>query len=169
MFLSMLFMLLLISNIFLYINLKIERKYEAFYEFKSVPDIELINTFNKKYGITFGGASGFIKFENIDNQPKNARQYYIIKPIDRDNEGRTFSLENIIKLQYLPPKSLGTVKLKTIKNEDNELILEDDKAGRYYIDKENRISIIDFDGEKTTLITNQLDFFNFMENWLLKN
>ena len=87
---------------------KQDYKFTLLYQYQAIPDIELINTLTTTQGGLSGEVRGFVKFDNVADQPKNLRQYYIIKPLNKfdGNLRQYFSLEEIIKMQYLPPKNL---------------------------------------------------------------
>jgi len=116
-----------------------------------------------------GEVRGFVKFDNIADQPKNLRQYYIIKPLNKfdGNSRQYFSLEEIIKMQYLAPRSLGFSELVEVSETGNTITLEDESANKFFIDKSTKeVSMKDATDDSTTLITSDNDYGDFIKKWL---
>lgn len=146
-------------------------KFILLYQYQTIPDIELKNTLQESQGGLFGEVSGFVKFSNVQNQPKDLRQYYIIRPLNKfeQNLSQYFSIEEIIKMHYLPPKSMGISELIQ-KNKTNSIVtLEDGNGNQYFIDRATKeVSMRDSTGDNTILITKDSDYRDFMKSWLLK-
>ena len=150
---------------------KQDYKYTLFYQYQAIPDIELKNTLYLGQGSLSGEVSGFVKFDSIEDQPKSARQYYVIKSSEYfdENQSQYFSLEEIIKMNYLSPKSLGTSLLHEVNETSRTITLEDENGNQFFIDKNTKeISMKDVTGDSTVLITSDSDYKEFMEEWLLK-
>jgi len=144
-------------------------KYTLFYKYQTVPDIELQNTLSKTKNSWHGNIAGFVKFNNLKNQPKDLKQYYIIKVLEESNKNKSkdFLLEEIIKLDYLPPKNLGTSKLTKVNETNNILILEDENSNQFFFNKiTKKVSIKDINGDNTTLITNNSNYRDFIKKQL---
>jgi len=146
-------------------------KYTLLYQYQAIPDIELTNTLTQmQYGLS-GEVRGFVKFDNIADQPHSLRQYYIIKPLDKvdQNSRQYFSLEEIIKTQYLSPRSLGVSELVEVSETGNTITLEDESGNKFFIDKKTReVSMKDATGDSTILITSDDNFGDFIKEWLGK-
>lgn len=146
-------------------------KWAMFYQYQSVPDINLTNTLQDSQGGLSGEVRGFVKFDNVKEQPKDLRQYYIIKPLNKfeQNSLQHFSIEEIIKMQNLSPQSIGTSELVQVNKTNNIITLEDGNGNQYFINRETKeISMRDSTGDNTTLITSDFDYKDFMRSWLLK-
>ena len=118
-----------------------------------------------------GEVRGFVKFDNIADQPRDLRQNYIIKPFNKFDENlrQHFSLEEIIKMQYLAPRSLGFSELVEVSETGNTITLEDENGNKFFIDKSTKeVSMKDATGDSTTLITSDNDFGDFIKGWLEK-
>jgi len=150
---------------------KQDYKFTLLYQYQAIPDIELKNTLQESQSGLLGEVSGFVKFDNIQNQPKDLRQYYIIKPLNKFDKdlSQYFSIEEIIKMQYLSPKSMGIAELVQANKTDNIITLEDEDGNQYFIDRATKeVSMRDSTGDNTTLITKDSDYGDFMKSWLLK-
>ena len=144
-------------------------KFALLYQYQAIPDIELMNTLTTARGGLSGEARGFVKFDNVADQPKNLRQYYIIKPLSKfdENSRQYFSIEEIIKMQYLAPKSLGFSELVEVSDTGNTIFLEDGNENKFFIDKSTKeISIKDSTGDSTKLITSNDEYEDFIKKWL---
>lgn len=131
------------------------------YQFQFIPDIELKNTLQEIEGAFYGEVNGFVKFDNIQSQPKELKQYYIIKPLNKFNKdlSQYFSIEEIIKMNYLPPKSIGKSELVEVNETYNIITLEDENGNQFFINKATQeVSTRDSSGDNATLITNNSDF-----------
>ena len=148
---------------------KQDYKFTLLYQYQAIPDIELINTLTTTQGGLSGEVRGFVKFDNVADQPKNLRQYYIIKPLNKfdGNLRQYFSLEEIIKMQYLAPRSLGFSELVEVSETATTITLEDESGNKFFIDKSTReVSMKDATGDSTTLITSDNDYGDFIKEWL---
>jgi len=136
-------------------------KFALLYQYQAIPDIELMNTLTTARGGLSGEARGFVKFDNVADQPKNLRQYYIIKPLSKFDENSR------IKMQYLAPKSLGFSELVEVSDTGNTIFLEDGNENKFFIDKSTKeISIKDSTGDSTKLITSNDEYEDFIKKWL---
>ena len=158
----LLILIFLYSAIFFFSKSQ-DYKFDILYEYETVPSIDLIYNYPNEI-------KGFVKFDNINDQPRDSRQYYIIKALNqKDDLGLPlFSIEEILKFSYIPPKSISieTMHVKNIIN--NEIIvLEDEDKNQYFINtKENTVNGIDAGGDKTTLMTSNSDYKDFITSWL---
>lgn len=165
-----LIILLLLSIGFTFVQ-KQDYKHTTFYQYQAIPDIELKNTLYQTQGGLSGEVRGFVKFDNMADQPIGMRQYYIIKSSEYfdNSESQYFSLEEIIKTQYLSPKSLGNSLLREVSDTDRTITLEDENGNQFFIDKNTyEISMRDITGNNTSLITSDTKYSDFMKQWLLK-
>ena len=150
---------------------KQDYKFTLLYQYQAIPDIELINTLTTTQGGLSGEVRGFVKFDNVADQPKNLRQYYIIKPLNKfdGNLRQYFSLEEIIKMQYLAPRSLGFSELVEVSETGNTITLEDESGNKFFIDKSTKkVSMKDATDDGTTLITSDNAYGDFIKGWLKK-
>lgn len=148
-----------------------ECKFTLLNQYQAIPDIELINTLSATQDGLYGEVRGFVKFDNTADQPRALRQYYIIKPLNKFNENsrQYFSLEEIVKMQLLSPRSLGFSELVEVSETANTIILEDEYGNKFFIDKSTKeISMKDATGDGSTLITADDDYGNFIKAWLTK-
>lgn len=148
---------------------KQDYKYTLLYQYQTIPDIELKNTLNETQSGLSGEVRGFVKFDNLEDQPKDLRQYYIIKPLNKFGKdlSQYFSLEEVIKMQYLPPKSMGISELVEVNETDRIITLEDENGNQFFIDRLTKeVSMRDTTGDNTTLITSDRDYEKFTREWL---
>jgi len=146
-------------------------KYTLLYQYQAVPDIELINTLQEAQGGIIGEVRGFVKFDNSEDQPKNLRQYYIIKPLNKfdENLSQYFSLEEVIKMQTLSPRSMGITELIEANETDKIITLEDGAGNQFFINKATKeVTMRDATGDNTTLITSDSNYGDFIREWLKK-
>lgn len=140
--------------------------------YKSIPHIELTNTFGTDSKGEFSGViKGFVAFDNKNDQPKDMSQYYIITPkyVADEEINQVFDLEEIIALYPLPPYSLGEVELTTVDKSSNIITLKDDAGNLFFIDKiTKKVTTKDAGGDITTLITSDLEYNKFMKEFLPK-
>jgi hypothetical protein len=141
-------------------------KYTLLYDYQAIPDMELINTLQETQGGIFGEVRGFVKFDNAEDQPKDLRQYYIIKPLNKfdKNLSQYFSLEEVIKMNYLSPRNMGTSEIIEVNETDRIITLEDESGNQFFIDKTTKeVSMRDVTGDNTTLITDDSDYGDFVK------
>lgn len=132
---------------------------------QSVPDINLTNSLTEtSYGFQ-GEVRGFVKFDNFLDQPKDFRQYYVIKPmnVSGQDDDQKFTLEEFIKLNALSTRSLGTKVLGVISKTTSTITLEDENNNQFFIDRSTmNVSMRDSGGDNTTLITDDSEFQDFI-------
>ena len=168
---SILIIIILLIIIGVLFGQKQDYKFTLLYQYQSIPDIELINTLTATQGGLSGEVRGFVKFDNIADQPRDLRQYYIIKSLNKfdENSRQYFSLDEIIKMQYLAPRSLGLSELVEVSETGNTITLEDEGGNKFFIDKSTKeVSMKDATGDGTTLITSDNDYGDFIKGWLKK-
>lgn len=142
-----------------------------FNQYKSIPHINLSFNINKSYyqGINYysGSIAGFVLFDNSSKQPKDLHQYYIIEPAIEFNKhnNQIFYLEEILKMQSLPPTSTGEIPLTVQEEKNNLIVLSDEFGNKYEIDIRKKQVII-HDGDKSKLITNNNDCKNYKKKLL---
>jgi len=148
------------------------------YRLKSIEKIPHIELKFSGYDIENVGymvdVTGFVAFENPEDQPRRMRQY---NKIDTDyeydfNKGkfvRVFTGEDIIKMDALEPRSMGVDSL-TIKEEtSNRLVLENEYGVIFTIDKiKKEVFVTDPQGDLTYLVTNFRDYQDFIEDRFYK-
>lgn len=165
-----------------YKNDKLE--FSLLYGYETVPHIELVGgmgfygrdtymgkvvTSSHPGDIAYGKISGFVKFDDETEQPKNLWQYYIIEPtILRDTEGtQLFTLEEVIKVSHVAPKSFGKEVLTVINNSIDFVTFKSEEGIAVRIDKRtNDVVVTDAEGDKTSLIVNSSDYRDFMLRFL---
>lgn len=167
-FLILIIIILLVIIGILFIQ-KQDYKFTLLYQYQAIPDIELMNTLTVTQNGLSGEVRGFVKFDNIADQPKDLRQYYIIKPLNKFDENlrQYFSIEEIIKMQYLAPSSLGLSELVEVSETANTITLEDEGGNKFFIDKlTKKVSMKDDTGDSTILITSDNSYGDFIKEWL---
>ncbi len=146
-------------------------KYTLLYQYQSIPHIELKNTLYEEQGSMFGEIRGFVKFDNFQDQPNGLKQYYIIKPLNKFDKdlSQYFSLEEIVAMQYLPPQTLGISEIIETNENLRSITLEDKNGNQFFIDKVSKeVSVRDVTGDRTTLVTSQIDYGEFIKQSLKK-
>ncbi|MDC1205316.1 hypothetical protein N8083_00515 [Candidatus Pacebacteria bacterium] len=146
----------------------------------AVPDVELtavmgfygVDMFNGKVlsssnpgDIAIGKVVGFVTFPNISDQPKGARQYYEIAPVDAydENGNQLFTLQETIKMSSIPPREFDLELLTVSSNTNQSVTLETESGQSFKINKRtDQVTVIDADGDISTLITNQNDYQDFI-------
>lgn len=166
--LTIIILLVIIGGLFLE---KQSYKYTLFYQYQAIPDIELTNTLTTTPEGFVGEVRGFVKFYDTTNQPRDLRQYYILKPLNKfsGDSQQYFSLEEIMKMRYLSPRSLGFSELVEVNETNNATTLEDEFGNQFFIDKTTKkVSMKDVTGDSTILITSDFEYGDFMKEWLLE-
>ncbi|MDD2680753.1 MAG: hypothetical protein PHE20_01465 [Patescibacteria group bacterium] len=167
--LSWLFVIILLILVIVLFLQKQGYKYELIYKYRTIPDIDLSNTLQEFQDSNIGEIRGFVKFDNVSNQPKNLKQYYIIKPLNKFDENllQYYSVEEIIKMDYLPPASIGFSEIKEVSKTYNIVTLEDENGNQFFINRNTKeVSMRDSSGDNTILITDEWDYSDFMTEWL---
>lgn len=156
---------LLISNFLVYISLK-EKENEILYMYRAVPNISLGYTLDGADEYYFGEIKGFVKFLKEEDQPKGARQYYIIRPsLDSNYKTSYFTAETIYSFNYTSPQSIGIDKLDIIENNSSMLTLTDPNGNKFLINKINKqVKMVDTDGDTVEFITNDSDYKKYVIN-----
>jgi len=159
-----LIVILIIVSIYFFAKMQ-NYKFELLYQYQAIPHVDLINTLSDENGVIRGEVRGFVKFDNIASQPKDLWQYYILKPLDSSDSNlyQDFSLEEIIVMRYLPPKSLGVSQLTQLSEMDGKITLIDESGNLYFIYKYKKdVFMRDTTGDNTSLITDNDDYKDFM-------
>ena len=145
-------------------------KYSVFLEYQAIPHVDLKNTLHESEDGLSGEIVGFVKFNNIKDQPKNARQYYILKPYkySDENQSQYFSLEEVLKLYGMPPVSIGTSFLFPSDKTSKVGPFEDQAGNQFSLNTaRDEFYMKDSTGDEITLITSNSDYKMFMREWLL--
>ena len=145
-------------------------KWEIHYQ-NSIPDIELIDymSFDKRTGWATGSISGFVAFKNPNDQPKTAKQYYVIEALNfpDDNSNQVFVYDDIMVLEHLSPRSLGKTVLVVTNDSGDTLTLEDEYGNIFKIDKTTKeVVVFDKTGDSVYLIADDQDYRDFMRKFL---
>ena len=160
---------LVISNITFWAGTK-SLEWDIVY-MKAVPHVKLINYMSfDSNGIASGSVTGFVAFDNLENQPRGARQYYTITAYDEYNvKGKQlFIIEDVISLLNIPPSTIGTSVLSINMDYNGILYLVDENNNSFNINKVTKeVKMRESTGKDSSyLITNQEDFKDFIRNWL---
>jgi hypothetical protein len=140
-------------------------------QYKSIPNIEL--SYSLHYlpdsKLVYGDIKGFVAFKDLKNQPKNMKQYYVIEALAKldDNSNQLFSLEEIVSLYPLPPKSIGETELSIENQFGNIITLVDSNGNEFYVDMVSRkVEMRDLGGDSVRLITSSTEYRDFMWDFL---
>lgn len=135
--------------------------------YQAIPNIKLTNTlaYSPSDNSFVGDATGFVKLEEENSQPKDLRQYYTIQPTNQKdkNSNQILILDEIVVLPSLSPESIGKTKLIKSGETGNKIILEDENGLRFFFDRDSREILM----EDARLITNDSDFRDFMKKFLI--
>ena len=158
-------LMMVIKTIF---TIKQELKFSLI-RYKSIPHIELTNTLSKHSDLFFGSIKGFVVFKNKNDQPKNLRQYYIIKPtLEIDEKGNQFfTLQEIIVMDSLSPRNISETRLIEKEESLKTLLLEDKNGNQFFIDKTStEVLMKNVTRDTVKLITSDLEYRNFIRDFL---
>lgn len=162
---SILIIILLLVWIVILFSKNQELSFELIYGYQSVPDIELENTLQESQGEFSGEIVGFVKFNESKDQPKDLKQYYIIKPISPEK----FLVEEILKLPSISARKTSTFELNKVSESDKLITLEDEYKNKFFINKVTKeISMKDATGDNSMLITDDTVYEKFILEWLKK-
>lgn len=139
-----------------------------------VPHLELENTMKVNQYSLFnpnGKIVGFVRFDDIEKQPGDLYQYYIIEKeyfyhSEFAPRGEEFyRITSLVKIKGLPPKKLESKRVSAWQENNNYLILKtDDDQLEFKINKlDGRVTIID--GDLSSLITDDNDYRVFMQEF----
>jgi hypothetical protein len=168
---SLLIIIILLITIIVLFAQKQNYKFTLLYQYQAIPDITLTNTLNETQNGFIGEVRGFVKFDNSIDQPKNLKQYYIIKPSNKfdENSSQHFSLEEIVVIPYLPPQIVDVTKLIEVNKTNQIVILEDENGNQFFINRiTKQITTRDTAGNNAILIMNNSGFGDFMKEFLKK-
>lgn len=146
-------------------NLEYEIRYSG-----SIADVELKNylVFDEN-GVGSGDLTGFVKFNNIGDQPKTLRQYVTIKALDRfETElGQIFSITDTIVVDGVPPREFLPVLVFIDGVEEDLIIFSDSEQNRYgFNNQTGEAFIFDNTGDNTSLVTDSVEYQKFMFNFI---
>lgn len=138
-----------------------------------VPHIELKNDFSvDSKNIVTGSVTGFILFSNTEDQPRTFSQYVKIQALNKFDEkgNQLFAYYDIIKMDELPIKYFDPVIVRRKNISENIIVLTDIGNNLTFINtKTNEVNQVDASGDKTKLITNNLEYTEFMSKFLSEN
>ena len=132
------------------------------YQYEYIPSIDLSNTSFEYNDQFYASVTGFVKFNKISDQPKQARQYYKIEPVYKldDDFMQIYTLTETIKLNYLPPTEISEPTELNVKMENENILILEDKSGNTY-------SIVKYADHvfmnDSTLLTSNSDYQDFMK------
>jgi hypothetical protein len=147
----------------------ISERNNSLYLYSYVPHVELIQYQYQSGGEALFHATGFVKFNNIDDQPRDMWQYQTIEPSNKIDESgnRLYLLTDIIKMNYLAPRYFDPVELRQVQSTPTLLTFTDNDGNIFRFNKvSEEVSTQDTSGDSTTLITNQNDYKEFMQTFL---
>jgi hypothetical protein len=162
-------------------SLKQQHKYDLFYQYQSIPDVYLSsNILLFETGELHGQLTGFVRFEDIEKQPKGSRQYYTITATDnKDRRGsQQLELETYIKMPWIAIRSIGKDILTLNKITGNTYVYTDDSGDHYgivfgrnvQIDEgqfKSVTSVLLQDGDESSLLLSDTAFRDFMKIFIL--
>jgi hypothetical protein len=161
--------ILAITTLTFYLQ-KLGLKQSINFRYEAVPHIDLGDSMSfDKTGKATGKISGFVAFKNSEDQPKRDRQYYVIEALDLydENSRQLFVYDDIIKLDYLPPTSIGKTILSVISNSQNNLTLQDEYGNLFRIDMSTKaVSMSDSTNDSVYLITSDSAYGDFILDFL---
>src|SRR3989344_3200822 len=148
--------LLIISNIVFYLKYK-DAEWSLKYS-RAVPRIELSNTLKYSPGLLNGRIIGFVAFKNIEDQPKDLKQYLIIEA-----NNQVFTAQDVYAFDSLAPRYTEPYALKVVENNNNNITLKDDTGNVFIIDKPlATVSWIDPQGDRSDLIIDDSQYRDFI-------
>ncbi len=129
--------------------------------YKAIPHINLTNTlvYYPSDGSFTGELRGFVKLNNENDQPRDARQYYAI---ETTNNKDVLILDEIVALNSLPPQSIGKTKLEKKGESGDIIILEDENGLRLFYNKNSKEVLLD----DAKLVTSNSDYEGFIRGFL---
>ena len=158
-----------------------DNEFNTYFNHVRVSDINLDDNFIFYYKERsfIGNLYGFVKFDNIKDQPKSRRQYYNIWVTDvlDKNSRPVFQYNDIFKIPTLPPTIIGEpVNLNIIKIEENAVTLSDPNNNKFTFYLKNygdysiveSVSTIDAGGDRASLILKNNEFSTFMDKLFKK-
>ncbi len=164
-------LILLITSIVFY-SKKVSLEDLIILKYETVPHVKLTNSISfDETGKASGEISGFVVFKNQEDQPRDLRQYHIIKPLDLydDNSRQIFIYDDIIKIGSLSPRSIGETLLFITNDTRTYTALEDKHGNSFKINKITKaVSMFDTTGDSTYLITSDSDYQDFIRAFLKK-
>jgi hypothetical protein len=163
--------LLVVSNVYFLIKAANLRN-DIIWQYQTVPDLALGYEMDfDAQGWAQGTIEGFVTFANSSDQPKTVRQYYVIKAHNNYSQypEQSFTYDNIVKLGYVAPTSIGEEPLAIVMNNPNFIKLQDSDGNSFVIDKTLKtVMFKDSTGDTGTLTTDQYRFRDLMLKTLKK-
>jgi len=155
--------ILLLVALWSVFSVKQSLKWDVVFKYEIIPHLDLTNTLsiNTSDGLFRGSATGFVLFDNIFEQPKNVRQYYIIESSQNidENYNQIFYLDTIMAFDYIPPTSIGKEELTEINEVNNNIVLQNKAGDLFVINKTSKdIEVRDSDYHTAKLVTNNLEY-----------
>jgi hypothetical protein len=137
--------------------------WDTMYRYVAVPDIELESSMDFGENGATGKITGFVLFDDLSQQPKDARQYLRLQAFSSNGEQK-YIAENIVKMATLEPRTIAQLDLKVIEDTSRSVILRDESGTQFDIDKLSMLVTVTGAGgtEKSYLITDEFDFRDFV-------
>lgn len=133
---------------------------------RSVPHIDLSNVQFVDNGRYYAYITGFVAFKNEADQPKDMRQYYIIEPTISP---KVYTIKEVFAMNMIPPREFDPVMLDVAQDTGSMLVLVDESGNTWSINKLTKeVQMLDSTGDATYLITSNLDYQDFMREFLSK-
>lgn len=169
--LVLLLIVIIIGGIYIFLTNR-NVSYELAYQ-KSIPDIQLSNSLVLNGGLVSGSVTGFVSFNNPEDQPKSFKQYVSINPLEEfdENNNQLFSVQDIIVMDNLPITYMDPVILR-VKEKTYRYITIVDTVGNKYdliFDDKRVLMYDDSDNGVSILITNNYEMTEYLTNVLLNS
>ena len=133
---------------------------------RSIPDVDLMNVQSVQNGRFYAYITGFVAFKNSEDQPKDMRQYAVIEPTLVPN---VYTIKDVFVMNLLPPREFDPVRLEVAQDTDSLLVLVDESGNTWSINKFTKeVQMLDATGDATYLITSNMEYQDFMQEFLTK-
>jgi len=115
-------------------------------------------------GVSDVDITGLVTFDNPIDQPKTAKQYFRIQslPAYDSNGNQRYILTDIVKMNYLSPKKLSVKELELVSDDSREIVFDGGEYGEIVINKITKQVVMNNNGEVTRLLTNDIQFEEFI-------
>lgn len=133
---------------------------------RSIPHVDLTNVQFVDGGRFYAYITGFVVFKNEADQPKDMRQFYMIEPTISPD---VYTLKEIFEMNLLPPRVFDPVMLDVAQENNSMLVLVDENGNTWTINKLTKeVQMLDSTGDATYLITSNMEYQDFMQEFLTK-
>lgn len=115
-----------------------------------------------------GQVSGLVHFTDKLQQPKNFRQFYIIKAADSfdSNYNQLFSIQEVFDYDNLSPYYFDSFELPAKNIVDGSIVLEDSVGNQFFINTQTKqVRMYDATGDITDLITDEREYKEFINDF----